>query len=256
MENSIGFIGGGRITRIMLQAFGNRGLDLKNVAVAEIDQNIARQLSVDYPEISIAEPGLAAAKRVVFIALHPPVIMEMLAKIKPSISSDSIIISLAPKITIEKIAAGVVKTRKVLRLIPNATSYINEGYNPVSFGPGFSDVEKAGILQLLTTMGNTFEVDEQKLEAYAILSAMAPTYFWFQWETLVAIGERIGLGRKESSHAVFNTLQAALNTQFRSGLTPEGVQDLIPVKPICDHESEITQILQEKLLGLHQKIKP
>jgi pyrroline-5-carboxylate reductase len=256
MENSIGFIGGGRITRIMLHAFGNRGLDLKNIAVAEIDQNTARQLSVDYPEISIAEPGIAAAKRLVFIALHPPVIMDMLAKIKPSLSSDSIIVSLAPKITIEKIVAGVVKTRKVLRLIPNATSYINEGYNPVSFGPGFSDVEKSGVMGLLTTMGNTFEVDEQKLEAYAIVSAMAPTYFWFQWETLVAIGERVGLESTESAQTVYKTLQAALNTQFGSGLTSERVRDLIPVKPICDHESEITEIFQEKLLGLYQKIKP
>jgi len=43
---------------------------------------------------------------------------------------------------------------------------------------------------------------------------------------------------------------------YNSGLAPDEVIDLIPVKPIGEHESEIEQILETKLLGLYKKINP
>ena len=39
----------------------------------------------------------------------------------------------------------------------------------------------------------TFEVQEEKLESYAIMSAMLPTYFWFQWKALEEIGQKTEL---------------------------------------------------------------
>ena len=38
---------------------------------------------------------------------------------------------------------------------------------------------------------------EDKLEAYAILTAMGPTYFWFQWQELLQIGLSFGLDALE-----------------------------------------------------------
>jgi pyrroline-5-carboxylate reductase len=166
-----------------------------------------------------------------------------------------LVISLAPKITIEKIASKL-KTSRIARMIPNATSIINEGYNPVTFAPGFNETEKAEVLDLLQLLGTTFEVAEQKLEAYAILSAMLPTYFWFQWNELTKLGDPMGLTEEESNVAIQQTLQAAMNLYFESGLSPEKVMDLIPVKPIGEHQTQITEIYQTKLMGLFEKIKP
>lgn len=44
--------------------------------------------------------------------------------------------------------------------------------------------ESRDFLQLL---GTTIEVVEQKLEAYALLSAMLPTYSWFKWNKLINV---------------------------------------------------------------------
>jgi pyrroline-5-carboxylate reductase len=43
---------------------------------------------------------------------------------------------------------------------------------------------------------------------------------------------------------------------YKSELTPEKVIDLIPVKPIGEHEPQITEIYKTKLMGLFEKIKP
>ena len=253
---SLGFIGGGRITKIILQAFANKNCEFQSIMVFDTNTETAKALQQQFPQIEIAETlEQAAAHQTVFIALHPPVIIDALDKIAGIVTTESLIISLAPKITIEKIASKL-KTAKIARMIPNATSYINEGYNPITFSLGFTQGEKSTLLEMLKLLGNTFEVAEPKLETYALLSAMLPTYFWFQWQELCKLGIQMGLSEAESKESVQQTLKAAINLMFSQKLSPEKVMDLIPVKPIGEYQTQICEIYQSKLLSLYEKIKP
>jgi len=83
---------------------------------------------------------------------------------------------------------------------------------------------------------------------------MAPTYFWFQWRKLRDIGVEIGLGNEEAKQTVYETIIAAANTFFKSGLNDQEVIDLIPVKPIGDNEKDIENIFDQKLKGLYNKL--
>jgi pyrroline-5-carboxylate reductase len=152
--------------------------------------------------------------------------------------------------------AGILNTGRIARLIPNATSYINRGYNPVSFRESFPPDEKRILVRLLKKLGKTIEVEEEKLEAYAIISAMLPTYFWFQWRKMEEIALKTGLQEDESRNIIRSTLLRSLKLYYNSGLSPEQVIDLIPVKPIGENEEEIESILESKLTGLYQKIRP
>ena len=251
---TLGFIGGGRITRILLQAFKNENVSFDNIVAYDLNPEPAANLQNQFPSIVISDLEQAASQDILVIALHPPVIMEMLEKLEPFVSDETTLISLAPKITVEKISEKLGNVTRILRLIPNATSIINEGYNPVCFSPGIEAADKKSLLQMLEALGKTFEVPESKLEAYAIISAMAPTYFWFQWKKLCDIGEKIGLEKEASEQAVSATMNAALNTMFNSGLNWNEVADLIPVKPIGEYEEEIMNMLEHKLVGLYNKI--
>ncbi len=256
-KDSLGFIGGGRITKIFLQAYANKKTAFKSVAVYDANSETLASLMKLFPGITPADSAeMVAESDFVFIALHPPVIMDTLDKISSKVRSDATVISLAPKISIEKIRSKLTHVKKIVRLIPNATSYINEGYNPVCFSTGFEEKEQQSVLNMLKILGFTFEVAEPKLESYAIMSAMLPTYFWFQWKELSAIGQKIGLSKTECKDSIAETVSASLDLMYRSGLTPEEVIDLIPVKPIGEYEPQITEIYNTKLLGLFEKIKP
>jgi pyrroline-5-carboxylate reductase len=256
MKKSIGFIGGGRVTRILLQSLKNKNAQFKKIVITEPNQAVSANLINIFPDIQIESAENTATQDIVFISLHPPVIPDTMELLKGCFTSSSIVISLAPKITISKISSILKNTRNIARLIPNATSYINEGYNPVCFSSGFGVAEKSLITNLLKLMGNTFEVAEEKLESYAIMSAMLPTYFWFQIKELAEIGTKLGLSEEESNESVNDTLMGSLNLMFKSGLTPQQVMDLIPVKPIGENEAEIREIYRTKLPGLFEKIKP
>jgi pyrroline-5-carboxylate reductase len=253
---TLGFIGGGRITRILLQAFQNKNLSFDSIVVYDLNPEPTERLKKQFPYIQVSGQEQAAAQDIVVIALHPPVIMEALEKIQAFLSEQTTLLSLAPKITIGKISAKLGIVSSIVRLIPNATSIINEGYNPVSFSEGIEAADKQSLLLILESLGNTFEVPESQLEAYAVISAMAPTYFWFQWKKLCDIGEQIGLEKEASEKAVSQTMMAALNTMYRSGLSWSEDNDLIPVKPIGEYEAEIGAMFEQNLVGLHNKISP
>jgi pyrroline-5-carboxylate reductase len=183
-------------------------------------------------------------------------VMDMLELIKNDVKAEATVISLAPKINLPKFSLKLGHVKNLARLIPNATSYINEGFNPVTFVSGFDPKQKKVILELLKNLGKTFEVSEEKLESYAIMSAMLPTYFWFQWTELADIGEKIGLSEAEAKESINQTIKASIDLLYNTDLTPKQVIDLIPVKPIGEHEPQIVEIYNVKLIGLFEKIKP
>ena len=200
---NIGFLGGGRITRILLQAFKNKAVVFESVKVYDPDTGIANELKNDFPDIDLASsPGETASQEIVVLAVHPPVMMEAIEKIKESVSSETVVLSLAPKITIGKMAATL-PTTKIMRMIPNATSFINKGYNPITFHASFSSEEKKILLHLFKKAGKTIEVEESKLEGYAIISAMLPTYFWFQWKKMEEIAVKTGFTEEEAKKTLF-----------------------------------------------------
>ena len=255
MKTSIGFIGGGRITKIFLQGFQNAGLEFETVKVFDPNSDTLEKLIAVFPQIEKSQTAVAAAsQQIVFLAVHPPVMMETLQNIKDVVTESTIVVSLAPKITLEKMAS-VLPTKKLARMIPNATSFINDGFNPVSFHIEMDKKEKKQMLKLLKKLGKTFETEESNLEGFAIVSAMLPTYFWFQWQELEKIGVETGLSEKEAKKAVQQTLKKAWKLYYKSDLTPAEVMDLIPVKPIGENEAEIKNILNTKLIGLFGKIK-
>lgn len=259
MENKkISFIGGGRITNIFLTAFKSKKIRFQQISVMDINPDVLKALSSDFPEIkvetSLTENILNADY--IFLAVHPPVIAEMLEKAKATISTESILISLAPKFTIEKMTSLLGGFNRIVRLLPLASSIIGKGYNPVVFNRFLDNESKNYLLDLFSIFGHTLQVEESKIEAYALIVAMGPTYLWFQYYKMIDLAKSFGMDEQEAINAVKNMLKAAADTMFTSGLDKAGVIDLIPVKPIGDHEGEILKIYEEKLNGLFQKIKP
>jgi len=139
-------------------------------------------------------------------------------------------------------------------MIPNAPSLVTEGYNPVIFGPGFPDQVKKTFTDLIAPLGTMPEVAEETLEAYAVVTAMRPTYLWFQLSELTRLGELFGLSPDEARRAVLSMTTGDLKTMQESGLTQADVMDLVPEKPMADHEETIRNMYVASLTGLYGKL--
>ena len=258
ITKSLGFVGGGRITRIFLEGWKRAGMLPGKIVVSDTNADTLAGLKARFPDIQavLGDNASPAAQDVVVLAVHPPVMVEAAAAIQGKVKGGAVVVSLAPKFTIAKLTGLLGGFARVARLIPNAPSAVNFGFNPVCFGAALAPADKSEITGLLAPLGECPEVAEAKLEAYALLTAMGPTYFWFQLQALREIAASLGLTDAETAPAMKRMVCGGARTLLESGLTPGEVMDLIPVKPLAEMEPQVTDMYRTRLPALFQKIKP
>ncbi len=252
---SAGFIGGGRVTRILLGGWKRARALPGRILVHDPDEHALESLAatgVTFERVSARE---AAGADVVFIALHPPAISAALSNLNGTFAPGAVLVSLAPKIPLSVLATAA-GTPRVLRMIPNAPSLTGQGYNPVAYAPAIDARTRTDLERLFAPWGEAPEVDEHHLEAYAILTAMGPTYFWPQWQALREVAAGFGLAAAETDRALRAMLAGSISTLLDAGLTPAAVLDLIPVKPLAEIGPAVDAAYRTLLPALHAKIQP
>jgi pyrroline-5-carboxylate reductase len=256
-SGTMGFIGGGRITRIFLEALNKEKALPATVVVSDANAEVLQKLKARFPEIEISQGdnGKPAAQDIAFLALHPPAIGGGLGEIKAALKPGAILVSLAPRFSIKALSEALGGFNRIVRMIPNAPAIVGEGYNPVAFGPGITKEEKKTLGKIFKALGDCPEVKEENLEAYAMITAMGPTYLWFQFYELTDLGKSFGMSEKEAAKAVEKMVKGALKTMLKSGLSPAEVMDLVPVKPLSEDEAMIRNAYRTKLTSLYQKLK-
>jgi len=254
---SIGFIGGGRITRIMLVAFKNDAVKFDQVHVFDPQESVLEVLKKQFPEIDTSPIDIsgAAGADIVFLAVHPPVMMETLGKLNGVLNPQSIIISLAPKFSIRKMTDALGGFSNIARINPSASSIINKGLNPVCYSAGMTAEKKNIVKEMMHHLGSLPEVSEPKIEAYAMISAMGHTYFWPQIQKLQELAISFGMDESEAKSVIAEMLNSTSETLFKSGLSYAEVVDLVPVKPLIEVESTINGYYDQYLTVLYNKIK-
>ncbi len=254
---TIGFIGGGRITRIFLDGWARAQRTLSNIIVSDPNAELLASLNSRFPGIqTTSDNAFAASQDLVFLAVHPPIIAEVVTAIRDHLKPDAVVVSLAPKFTMTQLAGLLGGFSRLARVIPNAPSIIGAGFNPHVFDNALGQAERTWVLRLLTPLGESPEVAEDKLEAYAVLTAMGPTYLWFQLQTLRELAAGFGLDDAEITPAIKRMVCGATRTLLESGLDPAEVRDLIPVQPLAAMETHVTEAYRTCLPAIYQKIKP
>jgi len=257
LHRDVGFIGGGRATRIILGGLEKAAKMPLSVVVSDNDEGVLLELKERFPMITIApndNKSAAASRDIVFISVHPPALKAVAQEIRSSLDPDVIIISLMATVSIAKLGEEFGGIEKILRMTPNAPSIVNAGFNPIAFSGGFTEAEKGEIVNMLSILGKCPVVDEEKLESYAILTAMGPTYLWFQLYELERLGREFGLSEREVEDGISSMAIGAVKTMRESGLSAEEVMDLVPIKPIGDGEEKIMELYSTSLRALHESL--
>jgi pyrroline-5-carboxylate reductase len=115
--------------------------------------------------------------------------------------------------------------------------------------------EKKALMHVFDELGYSPIVDDSKIEAYAVISAMGHTYFNFQLQKLKELAVEFGMDETEAARVISSMLWGTTEVLFDSGLTYAQVTDLVPVKPMAEVEETIKGYYDQYLKGIYQKIK-
>jgi pyrroline-5-carboxylate reductase len=254
--NPIGFLGGGRIVRIILGGWQRVGFLPPEVHVREPRGEALAKLKSLFPavcDLSDAPEALGRIKSL-FVAVPSSALSDVLKSLNGHLRNDALVISLVPGTPLASLSVALGDFTRLARVVPNAPSLVGAGFNPVSFGPGLDETDREQVLSLLRPLGVCPVVSEKHLEAYAVLTAMGPTYFWFQFHQLRELGLSFGLAPSDLEEALAAMLNGSVQTFFASGLPAEEVMDLVAIKPLRNVEDSIREAYKSRLCEIYQKL--
>jgi pyrroline-5-carboxylate reductase len=254
MFDSVGFIGSGRIARIILGGWRKADALPRTILAFDVNPAAVAALQTEFSSVAAATLEEAAGAELVFGALHPPAMLEMLARIAGKLTANALFCSLAPKIKFSVLKKGLAGFSRLARLNPNSPSIVGRGYNPIAFADELPSAAREQLRTVLKPLGQSPEVAEDLIESYAVISAMGPTYFGFQFAEMETLARTFGLDAEAARAAMCATLHGSADMLFASDLPREVVLDLVPGRPMAEHEAEIVQMLQQKLTGVYTKL--
>lgn len=231
----IGFIGCGKMAGAIIKGIITSNFAPKeNLTGAEVNNEIA-QLAQSRLGIDVIRDNrqLVRESDVIFIATKPSYVVDVLEEIKSSLTPEKLVVSIAAGVTIKKIEKIIGKT-PVVRVMPNTPALLLEGMSGVSKGTYASDSDVEFVLNLLSSIGKTIEVDEKQMDIVTAISGSGPAFFYKVIEDIARAGEKLGLDYDKSLLLATQTaLGSAKMVENRGELTVEDLINAVATKGGC-----------------------
>lgn len=222
----IGFIGMGNMGYAMLKgALNSFGADkiIFTCPSKTRGEEISAQMGVRYIE-SNAE--CANNAKYIILAVKPQVYDVVLKNIHDIVTPESVIISLAPGISIDDIKNKLGSCARVVRAMPNTPALIGEGMTGISYdAKEFTFEERDFIEQFFSSFGKVITVPENLISSIVCASGSSPAYVYMFIEALADSVVKYGIQRKDAYTLVAQTVLGSAKMVLETGEHPGKLKD-------------------------------
>ena len=228
-EIRIGFIGGGNMGEALIKGFLRALLvEPGNIFTFDVSDDRLRHLKAAYGVTVCSGVGEAArAGDILFLAVKPQSMKEVLEEVNPHLSHRPLVISIAAGITLSTIEAALPEGTPVVRVMPNTPALVQEGTAALARGAFVDDLQMRNAVALLQAVGTAVEVDEKWMDAVTGLSGSGPSFVLLLLESLIDGGVLVGLSRQVARDLTLQTVLGTVQMALKTGKHPAELKDMI-----------------------------
>ncbi len=172
----------------------------------------------DIEVVSAAEAAVLAQTLV--IAVKPQDMGVLLDEIRPVVTPDKLVISVAAGITTAFIGSRLAGDVPVVRVMSNTPVLVDEAMSEISAGPHATDEHLRRAEELLRPVGKVLRIPESQQDAATALSGSGPAYVYFLVEAMVDAGILLGMPRTTALEMVKQAVYGAATMLRDSGEHP------------------------------------
>uniref|UniRef100_A0A8V0Y326 Pyrroline-5-carboxylate reductase n=2 Tax=Gallus gallus TaxID=9031 RepID=A0A8V0Y326_CHICK len=220
-ELRVGFVGAGRMAGGLGRGLLRAGkVPASNIIVsAPSDRNLAewREWGCRTTHCNLE---VLQESTVVFLATKPHVLPTVLQELRPAVTSQHLLISLAAGVTLQKLQRLLPTGTKVLRLMPNLPCVLQVGAAVFSRGTGVGDGDAALLQSLLSPCGMCEEVPEPYINIHTGLSGSGVAYVYLFAEAMAEGAVKMGMPMGLASKIAAQTLLGAAKMLLETGEHP------------------------------------
>jgi pyrroline-5-carboxylate reductase len=164
---------------------------------------------------------------ILILAVKPQSMRQVLEQLRPSLTAEHLVVSVAAGITIASIVEGLGSQVRVVRVMPNTPALVGKGASAFALGPGVKSEDEAVVRTFLGSVGSAVCVAESLLDAVTGLSGSGPAFVYLMIEALSDGGVRVGLPRDVATLLAAQTLLGAAAMVLETGLHPGVLKDQV-----------------------------
>lgn len=242
----IGFIGAGNMTQSIISGLVSSGypedcIMASNRSTAKLDK-LENELGI---QVSTNNNEVLNFADIVVLSVKPQIMADVLSaldseKIKP----ETVFVSIAAGIPVQRLSAMLPEARKWIRAMPNTPSAVGLGMTGLYATPMVSKEDRALCTEAMQAIGEILWVDEeQQIDGVIAAAGSAPAYFFLFLEAMQNEAQAMGFDRHQSRLLVQQAMRGAAemviqhqdvelatlrqNVTSKGGTTAEAVNTLI-----------------------------
>jgi pyrroline-5-carboxylate reductase len=224
-----GFIGSGAMATALIKGMLRAGIAPVDAIRSSDPLPAARVLLAGETGVTVYDSNLPVVQQsdVVVLAVKPQSMRQVLENLRPVVTAEHVVVSIAAGITIASIAKGLKPGARVIRVMPNTPALIGEGASAYALGPGVRPDDERVVKAFLDSVGRTVGVVEPLLDAVTGLSGSGPAFVYLIIEALSDGGVRAGLPRDVATLLAAQTVLGAAQMVRDTGEHPGVLKDKV-----------------------------
>jgi pyrroline-5-carboxylate reductase len=228
-ELNIGFLGAGKMATALAKGFvqgklaagGNlMASDHLEAARAKFAQEVGARTTAVNLEVARFAP-------VLFLAVKPDQVNEVLDEIRPEFGEKHLLISIAAGVPLARLQAHLPAGARVIRVMPNTPALVGAAAAAFALGQATRPEDGQLAQKLLSSVGVAFQIKESLLDAVTGLSGSGPAYAFLIIEALSDGGVAAGLPRDMATKLAAQTLLGSARLLMETGLHPGALKDMV-----------------------------
>ena len=225
----VGFIGAGQMATALAKGFlAAQTLTAEAIVAYDVIPAAGERFSQQTgARLVSSNREVAANAGVLFLAVKPQQMSQVLTELRDAITPDHLIISIAAGVSLHALTAGLGADARLIRVMPNTPCLVGAGASAFSRGVNARDADSELVKRLLSNVGLAVEVPEKLLDAVTGLSGSGPAYVYQIIESLSDGGVRMGLPRDVATKLAAQTVLGAAQMVLTTGQHPGALKDAV-----------------------------
>lgn len=225
----IGFIGLGNMATAIIGGILKKGLvDAQDICGADKVPEMCEKAAEGFGmQICNTNSQVATQADVLFLAIKPIFLPEVLEEISGSIGKDTVIVSIVAGKTIAFMEKHLGEGKKIVRCMPNTPALVGEGCTGVCANENVTKEEMERVLELLNSFGIAQEVPERLMDAVVGVSGSAPAYVFMFIEAMADAAVAAGMPRKQAYDFAAQAVYGSAKMVLETGKHPGELKDMV-----------------------------
>lgn len=229
MFEKIGFIGCGNMGSAMLQGIltsGERKPD--DIMISCRTQKTLEEKQAAYGvNITTDNRKVAEFADILFLAVKPQFYEEVIAEIRDVVSTEMLIVSIAPGKTLAWFDEQFGRKLKVIRTMPNTPAMVGEGMMGMCAGSEVTVEELQQVRDVCSGFSETEVVPEHLMDVVTAVSGSSPAYVFLFIEAMADAAVAGGMPRAQAYKFAAQAVLGSAKMVLETGIHPGELKDMV-----------------------------